>query len=296
MDARRQALRKGRVTAHTGIHTVVPAGIMLSAGGAETNLHKVCAAPPSPRTFSPPPRNAPLGPRLTVTLPGCAQALLNYIDSGLDISQYWRTLHENGIDKDRLMSFDRKIHSEPSFRQDQCDGLRRDLTKYLTTLKAVHSGADLSSAAGYVFGYKQDQCKGKDVQVSAVGEVATDRLRELVDVALLAIENNRLASLQGARTLPSALASARACCFCPVLLAEVGLRSQRSLAYARQGFADVDGCQRRFPALMTALNSIATPRWLDSSLRMVFDSGPVFQFTSIWYQFDFLFRLVTRGA
>jgi len=29
----------------------------------------------------------------------------------------------------------------------------------------VHSGADLSSAANYVFGYKQDNCKGKDVQV-----------------------------------------------------------------------------------------------------------------------------------
>ena len=80
------------------------------------------------------------------------QALINYIDSGLDVGQYWATLKEAGIDAKRLASFDRSIQAEPSFRQDQCQGLKRDLTEYLKTLKAVHSGADLSSAVNYVFG------------------------------------------------------------------------------------------------------------------------------------------------
>ncbi|XVE74996.1 hypothetical protein DITRI_Ditri12bG0062300 [Diplodiscus trichospermus] len=81
------------------------------------------------------------------------QALMDYIKSDFDISVYWKTLNENGITKERLLSYDRAIHSEPSFRRDQKDGLLRDLGHYMKTLKAVHSGADLDSAISNCMGY-----------------------------------------------------------------------------------------------------------------------------------------------
>ncbi|RVW43449.1 Alpha-glucan water dikinase, chloroplastic [Vitis vinifera] len=84
------------------------------------------------------------------------QALIDYIKCDFDISAYWKTLNENGITKERLLSYDRGIHSEPNFRKDQKDGLLRDLGKYMRTLKAVHSGADLESAISNCMGYRSE--------------------------------------------------------------------------------------------------------------------------------------------
>lgn len=63
------------------------------------------------------------------------QALIDYIKSDFDMSVYWKTLNENGITKERLLSYDRGIHSEPNFRRDQKDGLLQDLGNYMRTLK-----------------------------------------------------------------------------------------------------------------------------------------------------------------
>lgn len=63
------------------------------------------------------------------------QALIDYIKSDFDIGVYWKTLNENGITKERLLSYDRAIHSEPSFRREQKEGLLRDLGHYMRTLK-----------------------------------------------------------------------------------------------------------------------------------------------------------------
>ncbi|KAE8716168.1 Alpha-glucan water dikinase [Hibiscus syriacus] len=90
------------------------------------------------------------------------QALIDYIKCDFDISVYWKTLNNNGITKDRLLSYDRAIHSEPSFTRDQKDGLLRDLGDYMRTLKAVHSGADLESAISNCMGY---QTEGKGFMV-----------------------------------------------------------------------------------------------------------------------------------
>ncbi|KAJ6430414.1 hypothetical protein OIU84_021748 [Salix udensis] len=84
------------------------------------------------------------------------QALIDYIKSDFDVGVYWKTLNENGITKERLLSYDRAIHSEPNFRRDQRDGLLRDLGNYMRTLKAVHSGADLDSAIGNCMGYRSE--------------------------------------------------------------------------------------------------------------------------------------------
>ncbi|XP_021743087.1 alpha-glucan water dikinase, chloroplastic-like [Chenopodium quinoa] len=84
------------------------------------------------------------------------QALIDYIKSDFDISVYWKTLNDNGITKERLLSYDRAIHSEPNFRSDQKEGLLRDLGHYMRTLKAVHSGADLEAAISNCMGYKAE--------------------------------------------------------------------------------------------------------------------------------------------
>ncbi|CAK8561980.1 unnamed protein product [Lathyrus sativus] len=84
------------------------------------------------------------------------QALIDYINSDFDIGVYWKTLNDNGITKERLLSYDRAIHSEPNFRRDQKEGLLKDLGHYMRTLKAVHSGADLESAISNCLGYKTE--------------------------------------------------------------------------------------------------------------------------------------------
>ncbi|XP_040380962.1 alpha-glucan water dikinase, chloroplastic [Oryza brachyantha] len=84
------------------------------------------------------------------------QALLDYIKSDFDIGVYWDTLNKNGITKERLLSYDRPIHSEPNFRSEQKEGLLRDLGNYMRSLKAVHSGADLESAIATCMGYKSE--------------------------------------------------------------------------------------------------------------------------------------------
>lgn len=60
---------------------------------------------------------------------------MDYIKNDFNISVYWKTLNDNGITKERLLSYDRAIHSEPNFRHDQRDGLLRDLGHYMRTLK-----------------------------------------------------------------------------------------------------------------------------------------------------------------
>ncbi|KAK6245801.1 hypothetical protein SCA6_008891 [Theobroma cacao] len=74
------------------------------------------------------------------------EALLNYLRCGLTLDVYWKTLNAHGLTKEKLASYDRPIVSEPHFRMEAKEGLIHDLTMYLKTLKAVHSGAELESA------------------------------------------------------------------------------------------------------------------------------------------------------
>jgi alpha-glucan,water dikinase len=87
------------------------------------------------------------------------QALLDYLNADLDMGVYWARLNAEGVSKERLASYDRPIVSEPDLKPEQKEGLIRDLGNYLKTLKAVHSGADLESAAASVVGYKLDAMK-----------------------------------------------------------------------------------------------------------------------------------------
>eukprot|EP00930_Biecheleria_cincta_P034548 TRINITY_DN23868_c0_g1_i1.p1 TRINITY_DN23868_c0_g1~~TRINITY_DN23868_c0_g1_i1.p1 ORF type:complete len:1400 (+),score=215.37 TRINITY_DN23868_c0_g1_i1:240-4439(+) len=119
------------------------------------------------------------------------EALIEYIEAGLDISIYWAHLAKYRISKSRLASYDRKICSEPCFRQQQCGGLLRDLREYLKTLKAVHSGDDLNSAASAVLGYTKDSRKGVAVRMHPIAAVATPCLHDLLHLAMKGAEATR---------------------------------------------------------------------------------------------------------
>lgn len=76
------------------------------------------------------------------------QALLNYVRSGFRIDTYWQTLNANGLTREKLASYDRPIVSEPHLRTDMKDGLIRDLTMYLKTLKVWQRGVFFSLILG----------------------------------------------------------------------------------------------------------------------------------------------------
>ncbi|XP_044491919.1 alpha-glucan water dikinase, chloroplastic isoform X2 [Mangifera indica] len=123
------------------------------------------------------------------------QALMDYIKSDMDINVYWKTLNENGITKERLLSYDRAIHSEPNFRRDQRDGLLRDLGNYMRTLKAVHSGADLESAITNCMGYRSEgQGFMVGVQINPVSNLPSDFL-ELLNFVLEHVEDRNVEAL-----------------------------------------------------------------------------------------------------
>lgn len=84
------------------------------------------------------------------------KALIDYIKSDFDIGVYWKTLNENGITKERLLSYDRAIHSEPNLRRDQKDGLIRDLGNYMRTLKVYPQKLLTSTMLQFVFSSSVD--------------------------------------------------------------------------------------------------------------------------------------------
>lgn len=55
---------------------------------------------------------------------------------------------------------------------------------WCANLQAVHSGADLQSAAASVLGYDQVSMKGKAIKVPPVPGVATAQLKTLLDAVL----------------------------------------------------------------------------------------------------------------
>ncbi|KAM1102978.1 hypothetical protein ACFX19_011736 [Malus domestica] len=139
------------------------------------------------------------------------QALMDYIKNDFDIGVYWKTLNENGITKERLLSYDRAIHNEPKFRRDQKEGLLRDLGHYMRTLKAVHSGADLESAIQNCMGYK-DEGQGFMVGVkinpisglpSEVPDLLRFVLEHVEDRNVEVLVEGLLEARQGLRTLLS---------------------------------------------------------------------------------------------
>eukprot|EP00257_Ricinus_communis_P020529 XP_015579774.1 LOW QUALITY PROTEIN: alpha-glucan water dikinase 2 [Ricinus communis] len=125
------------------------------------------------------------------------EALLNYIRCGFRADAYWQTLNANGLTKEMLASYDRPIVSEPHFNTAAKEGLTRDLTLYLRTLKAVHSGADLESAIETCLG---PSSKGDNFTSSGrvtsvgVGELSL-KLRENLSFVRAHLADSRIGSL-----------------------------------------------------------------------------------------------------
>ena len=67
----------------------------------------------------------------------------------------------------------------------------------MCVLQAVHSGADLQSAAASVLGYDQISMKGKAIKVAPVPEVATAELKTLLQAVLPRADEEAEARLQG---------------------------------------------------------------------------------------------------
>jgi hypothetical protein len=101
---------------------------------------------------------------------------------GRDLKRYWAVLAAANITKQRLASFDRSIKSEPNFSAEQCPGLEKDLTAYLITLKAVHSGDDLRSAAQSVMGYTQGTLKGAFSSEHYLHDAIASNMRQAVSI------------------------------------------------------------------------------------------------------------------
>ncbi|KAJ9187005.1 hypothetical protein P3X46_002505 [Hevea brasiliensis] len=122
------------------------------------------------------------------------QALLNYVRCGFRIDVYWQTLNANGLTKEKLASYDRPIVSEPHFNTHAKEGLIRDLTMYLKTLKAVHSGADLESAIETCLG---PSCKSDFTNVERVNSLdgLSQKLRESLNFIRANVADANVASL-----------------------------------------------------------------------------------------------------
>lgn len=68
------------------------------------------------------------------------EALLGYLKSGGNMSNYWDHLKKNGINKERLASYERKITHEPWYKPEAIG----DFENYLRILKQMHSSDDIN--------------------------------------------------------------------------------------------------------------------------------------------------------
>lgn len=84
-------------------------------------------------------------------IPIC-EALLAYLKEGGNMSKYWEVLNANGIDRNRLASYERKITEEPYYLPNTI----HDFEEYLKLLKQLHSSTDLNllveEARGHIGG------------------------------------------------------------------------------------------------------------------------------------------------
>lgn len=147
-------------------------------------------------------------------IPIC-EAYIAFLEANGDRSEYWRVLGDNGITRQRLESFDRAIICEPEYYPDKRDALIKDMYNYLGILKAVHSGADLSTSAANASGSLSTHVKGLLGFIQ--GQRQSMQLLNLIEVP-------PLQTAQTARRLPSrhialvrSLVSPLLLCFSPLV-------------------------------------------------------------------------------
>lgn len=84
-------------------------------------------------------------------------AYLAFLQSKGDLDRFNKTLEDGGVTRERLLSFERPIKSDPTFEADKAEALRHDFENFLRILKSVHSGTDLESAVGAARGSLGEQ-------------------------------------------------------------------------------------------------------------------------------------------
>eukprot|EP00931_Biecheleriopsis_adriatica_P076364 TRINITY_DN5007_c0_g1_i2.p1 TRINITY_DN5007_c0_g1~~TRINITY_DN5007_c0_g1_i2.p1 ORF type:complete len:2309 (-),score=523.43 TRINITY_DN5007_c0_g1_i2:77-6955(-) len=98
---------------------------------------------------------------------GICKALLAYLRAGGNMDEYWKVLHDHGITKERLASYDRAITKEPYMHGD-AGRLIMEFENYLRILQSVHDALDLQTAIeaakwclpGSLLGQLEDICGG----------------------------------------------------------------------------------------------------------------------------------------
>ena len=68
------------------------------------------------------------------------EGVISFLKNKGDINSYWKVLNDNGINKERLASYDRKIINEPFYNPNFNI---KDFENYLLIIKRVHSTTDL---------------------------------------------------------------------------------------------------------------------------------------------------------
>ena len=82
------------------------------------------------------------------------EAYLAFLRHDGNLDTYYRKLEQEGVTKERLVSYDRPIRSHPDFIPHLKDALIHDFEAFLGILKHVHAGTDLGAAiyaARYLF-------------------------------------------------------------------------------------------------------------------------------------------------
>ena len=93
---------------------------------------------------------------------------------------YWKVLKENGIDRDRLASYERKITFEPWMKKEAIGSFE----EYLTVLKQLHSSGDLELLSNEARGHVGGDTKGMiDDVLKNFGD--SDTLRQMDRVTRL---------------------------------------------------------------------------------------------------------------
>ncbi|CAJ1410236.1 unnamed protein product [Effrenium voratum] len=76
---------------------------------------------------------------------GICKALLAFLRTGGKMEEYWKVLHDHGITKERLASYERSITKEPYMHGD-AGRLIMEFENYLRILQSVHDALDLKTA------------------------------------------------------------------------------------------------------------------------------------------------------
>mmetsp|Transcript_17376 Transcript_17376/g.40527 ORF Transcript_17376/g.40527 Transcript_17376/m.40527 type:complete len:1562 (-) Transcript_17376:127-4812(-) len=74
---------------------------------------------------------------------GICRAIITYLSTNGNMGEYWRVLHDHGINKERLASYSRPITTEPYMVRTDIGRLIHDFEDYLRILRSVHDALDL---------------------------------------------------------------------------------------------------------------------------------------------------------